>query len=205
MVDGVTEFELSGMDVGDAVALAERLHIRFNESRLRRYVEAIDCYPLALRATYGGVIKIDRHHRRFSRWLDQCGELDPALMDVKQRRTHVLRVALGQLGPRELYVISTITAFRRTRTTEDLIRSLVGMGFPFSTESELDRILVNLEQSGLIGWDRSSKTYDMHPVARGVIWQGLTDIGREHIIRIAGSRLDPRSIPGKRPQFFSWA
>ena len=39
---------------------------------------------------------------------------------------------------------------------------------------DLDRALTELEDRGLIGWDREANRYDAHPIVRGVVWQ-LTD------------------------------
>jgi hypothetical protein len=37
--------------------------------------------------------------------------------------------------------------------------------------SILDRALTELEDRGLIGWDREANRYDSHPIVRGVVWQ----------------------------------
>ena len=52
-----------------------------------------------------------------------------------------------------------------------------GEGKPFATDLELDAALNVLEDRGLLGWDRRANRYDLHPIVRGVAWNGL-DAGR---------------------------
>ncbi len=40
-------------------------------------------------------------------------------------------------------------------------------------ERELDAVLTELEDRGLVGWDRRANRYDLHPIVRGVVWSGL--------------------------------
>ena len=35
------------------------------------------------------------------------------------------------------------------------------------------RVLTELEDRGLLGWDRRANRYDLHPIVRGVAWNGL--------------------------------
>ena len=48
-----------------------------------------------------------------------------------------------------------------------------GEGKPFATDRELDAALTELEDRGLLGWDRRANRYDLHPIVRGVAWKGL--------------------------------
>ncbi len=48
-----------------------------------------------------------------------------------------------------------------------------GEGNPFATDRELDAALSELEDRGLLGWDRRANRYDLHPIVRGVAWNGL--------------------------------
>jgi tetratricopeptide (TPR) repeat protein len=44
------------------------------------------------------------------------------------------------------------------------------------TAQKLDSVLTDLEDRGLLGWDRAANTYDLHPIVRGVVWTGLDDV-----------------------------
>lgn len=59
-------------------------------------------------------------------------------------------------------------------------RGAGGEGF-FPTETALDAALVELEDRGLIGWDKSANRYDLHPIVRGVTWDGLDGDGRRGV------------------------
>jgi tetratricopeptide (TPR) repeat protein len=37
----------------------------------------------------------------------------------------------------------------------------------------LDVVLIELEDGGLMGWDKQANRYDLHPIVRGVIWAAL--------------------------------
>jgi len=48
-------------------------------------------------------------------------------------------------------------------------------------EEALDRILTELEDRGLVGWDRRANRYDLHPIVRGVVWAALDSPARKAI------------------------
>ncbi|HLA45143.1 MAG TPA: hypothetical protein VJZ27_16980, partial [Aggregatilineales bacterium] len=52
---------------------------------------------------------------------------------------------------------------------------------PFHSENELDEALTELEDRGLLGWDRAANRYDLHPVVRGVVWTHLDRDNRRDI------------------------
>jgi len=47
--------------------------------------------------------------------------------------------------------------------------------------SQLDSVLTDLADRGLVGWDRSANRYDLHPIVRGVVWAGLGGREREAV------------------------
>jgi tetratricopeptide (TPR) repeat protein len=44
--------------------------------------------------------------------------------------------------------------------------------------------LTELEDRGLLGWDRRANRYDMHPIVRGVTWSGLDDEERQETYEV---------------------
>jgi hypothetical protein len=46
---------------------------------------------------------------------------------------------------------------------------------------KLDTLLSELEDRGLVGWDRRTNQYDLHPIVRGVVWRGLDEIKRQQV------------------------
>ncbi|MBN8638555.1 MAG: DUF4062 domain-containing protein [Anaerolineae bacterium] len=49
---------------------------------------------------------------------------------------------------------------------------------PFATENDLDNVLTSLEDRGLVGWDRRTNRYDLHPITRGVTWNALDAVAK---------------------------
>ena len=50
-------------------------------------------------------------------------------------------------------------------------------------EHELDKVLTELEDRGLVGWDKRANRYDLHPIVRGVVWSGLGDDTRRGVYK----------------------
>jgi tetratricopeptide (TPR) repeat protein len=98
---------------------------------------------------------------------------DPFSLPLVQRKAHVLEYALGGLTEQELRVLHTVAAFRSPTVFPTLVALLVGDDRPCATQAYLDRVLTDLEDRGLLGWDRVSNRYDLHPVVRGVVWSSL--------------------------------
>ena len=99
-----------------------------------------------------------------------------------QRKSHVLKYALSGLTDTDNRVLHTVAAFRAPATYATLAALLTGPGKPCPDEPALDLILTDLEDRGLVGWDRRGNRYDLHPVVRGVIWSALDPSGEERHI-----------------------
>lgn len=54
-------------------------------------------------------------------------------------------------------------------------------------------ILADLEDRGLLGWDRRANRYDLHPIVRGVTWSGLGDQDRQGIYKTLSTHFE--SLP----------
>ena len=86
------------------------------------------------------------------------------------RASHILQFALNGLSPRPRRAVDD----RRLSHPGELRHSGSAadrrpQSFHFC--AELDRALTELEDRGLIGWDRAANRYDAHPIVRGVAWQ----------------------------------
>ena len=58
---------------------------------------------------------------------------------------------------------------------------------PCRDDRALDATLTELEDRGLVGWDKAANRYDLHPIVRGVVWQGLDTRTRQDIYGILHS------------------
>src|SRR5262245_44664724 len=67
-------------------------------------------------------------------------------------------------------------------TWETLRAVLVGSEQkPCRDDRALDATLTELEDRGLVGWDKAANRYDLHPIVRGVVWQALNAHARRDI------------------------
>src|SRR5438067_960384 len=64
---------------------------------------------------------------------------------------------------------------------DTLAALLIGEGKACADERELDKVLTELEDRGLVGWDKRANRYDLHPLVRGVVWSGLNEDARRGV------------------------
>ena len=72
---------------------------------------------------------------------------------------------------------------------------LVGKGKACAAAPELDRALSELEDRGLIGWDREANRYDAHPIVRGVVWQLAGANSQRAIYTALAAHFEPMATP----------
>jgi hypothetical protein len=65
---------------------------------------------------------------------------------------------------------------------DTLASLLAGEGKGCAGEREMDEVLTELEDRGLVGWDRRANRYDLHPIVRGVVWSGLDGDTRRGVL-----------------------
>lgn len=186
-VSGVKLKELDGFELKDCLELTTRYDIQFSAALISRYFKEIEFYPLAVRAMIGSICNVDPLHRRFDFWLKMSGIQKLSDLPLKQRHRHVLEIALANLGIKELYVLALTTVYRSAPRYQDLCNALLGPAKYFETTAELDAVLISLGAAGLLGWERSSGTCDLHPVVRDAVWQGLGVVGREHMLKLSSN------------------
>jgi tetratricopeptide (TPR) repeat protein len=90
-------------------------------------------------------------------------------------------------------VLHTIAAFRMPAAYDTLVALLVGKRKPCANENVLITILSDLEDRGLLGWDRRANRYDLHPIVRGVTWNVLGNHAKQDIYKTLSTHLE--SLP----------
>ncbi|HEX7242144.1 MAG TPA: DUF4062 domain-containing protein [Longimicrobiaceae bacterium] len=114
-IPGVRHRALEGLHPDDALAMVRRLGVLGDADAIRRYLtEHFDNHPLLVGIVGGLVTDYVRDPGNFDRWADdpQGGaSLDLAKLDLSQRRTHILAVALSGLEPGTRQLLSRIAAF----------------------------------------------------------------------------------------------
>ena len=179
---------LTGLSDDDALALWRAFigGVRSGTSeQLLPLFRAFDNYPLLLRALAGEVAGYRPAPGDFDRWRQAHADFNPAALPLHNARTHVLEFALRGLSAAQCHVLHTIAAFRMPATWETLRAVLVGKEKKKLCRDDraLDVTLTELEDRGLVGWDKVANRYDLHPIVRGVVWQALDARARRRYLR----------------------
>jgi tetratricopeptide (TPR) repeat protein len=190
---------LTGLSDDDALALW-RAFIGGERSgtsaQLLPLFRAFGNYPLLLRALAGEVAGYRPAPGDFDRWRQAHSDFNPAALPLQNARTHVLAFALRGLSTAQRHVLHTIVAFRMPGTWETLRVVLVGAEQkPCRDDRALDATLTELEDRGLVGWDKAANRYDLHPIVRAVVWQALDARAQQDIYSALHSYFDAAPRP----------
>jgi tetratricopeptide (TPR) repeat protein len=132
---------------------------------------SVESHPLLVQALASEVANYRKAPGDFAKWRADHPNFDPTSLRLVQSRTHILEFALNGLLPKIREVLHTLVGFRMPASYASLEALLLGPNKAYTSAQELDRALTELEDRGLIGWDRGANRYDAHPIVRGVVWQ----------------------------------
>jgi tetratricopeptide (TPR) repeat protein len=195
---------LTGLSDDDAINLWREFGVTGSRDQLLKIFNAFGNYPLLIRALAGEIAEYKPAPGNFDQWIAENPGFNPGDLDLKNAKTHVLEYALRGLPDEHRKVLHTIAAFRMPATWETLRVLLVESergaqaiatkgsksktkrvkahaSKPCHTDKALDLVLTELEDRGLVGWDKQSNRYDLHPIVRGVVWQALDDQAQKGI------------------------
>ncbi|HXD34223.1 MAG TPA: DUF4062 domain-containing protein [Pyrinomonadaceae bacterium] len=195
---------LRGLSDDDAINLWREFEVTGSRDQLLKIFNAFGNYPLLIRALAGEIAEYKPAPGNFDQWIAENSDFNPGDLDLKNAKTHVLQFALRGLRADHRKVLHTIAAFRMPATWDTLCALLVererNLETPQApvkknegkrskrralktchTDSVLDVILTELEDRGLVGWDKKANRYDLHPIVRGVVWQAIDGKSRKGI------------------------
>jgi tetratricopeptide (TPR) repeat protein len=141
----------------------------------------VDNHPLVIQSLASEVARYRAAPGDFERWRDDHPEFDPFKLRLVNVKSHVLEFALRGLEDRVWQALPTIAAFRMPARYDTLTALLIGKRKALVDESALDSALTELEDRGLLSWDRRTNRYDMHPVVRGEVLRRLNEVARRDI------------------------
>jgi tetratricopeptide (TPR) repeat protein len=130
-------------------------------------------HPLLIQALASEVARYRHAPGDFDAWRRDHPDFNPFSLPLVQAKSHVLEYALRGLNDQTRQTLHTIAAFRMPARYDTLTALLLGEGKPCAGERELDEVLTELEDRGLVGWDKRANRYDLHPIVRGVVWSSL--------------------------------
>jgi tetratricopeptide (TPR) repeat protein len=174
---------LTGLNDDDAVELWRTFGVSGARDMLVPIFDTFDKHPLLIQALAGEVKRYRAAPGNFEKWRAANPTFDPTkfqrLHDVM---SHVLEFPLRGLNATARQTLEVIAGFRMPARYDTLAALLVGnRKKQCKNECVLDKVLSELEERGLVGWDRRANRYDLHPVVRGVVWHTLSTRTRKGI------------------------
>jgi tetratricopeptide (TPR) repeat protein len=166
--------DITGLADEDAIELWRALNVTGSRDLLLPVFDTFGRHPLLIQALAGEVKRYRRAPGNFEEWRRANPRFDPTrLPHLHEAMSHVLEFALSGLGENAHQVLHTIAAFRMPARYDTLAALFMGNGKACADGRELDEVLTELEDRGLVGWDKRANRYDLHPIVRGVVWSGL--------------------------------
>src|SRR5205085_5281935 len=123
-----------------------------------------DNHTLLMQALASEVARDRRAPGDFDAWRRAHPDFDPFSLPLVQVKTYVLEFALRGLDDKARQALQVIAAFRMPARYDTLVALLLGEGKACADEHELDKVLTELEDRGLVGWDKRANRYDLHPI-----------------------------------------
>jgi hypothetical protein len=189
---------LRGLSDDDALTLWRASNVKGSRAELAPIFQSVAGHPLLVQALASEIANYKKSPGDFVRWRADHPEFDPTSLPLVQSRSHILAFALEGLQAEVREVLHTLVGFRMPASYATLEALLVGKKKACGTPKDLDRALTELEDRGLVGWDREANRYDAHPIVRGVVWQ-LTDAKDQRAIYTAlEAHFEPMAVPEVR-------
>lgn len=169
---------LPGLSNQDALELWRASGAKGSRQEMLPVFQSFDKHPLLLQLLAAEVAEFRAAPGDFDAWRKANSGFNVFGLPLVQVQSHVLSYALRGLSLEELRTLQVIAGFRMPASMLTL-KALLLEGVEkennpiFSSESALDQALTTLEDKGLLGWDRRSNRYDLHPIVRGVVWNNL--------------------------------
>jgi tetratricopeptide (TPR) repeat protein len=176
---GVRHIRLPGLTDADTLALLTKLGVHGNPRIIAGFFGRLDNHPLLVDIVVGLLRDYRPAPHDFDRWLADPtagGALTLATLPLNQRRAHILEAAFAGLPAghaRVLGWISVLAGAVDWATLDDINPIHPDDWDAPEPNALLDAALTDLEDRGLLWWDRSSNTYDLHPVVRAYVHDQL--------------------------------
>jgi tetratricopeptide (TPR) repeat protein len=186
---------LKGLIDDDALALWRTLNVSGSKQELVPIFRSVENHPLLIQALASEIANYKKAPGNFAKWQSDHSQFDPTSLPLVQSRTQILDYALRGLTKNVREVLLTLVGFRMPASYAALGALLVGRKKACDTVQQLDDALTELEDRGLIGWDREANRYDAHPIVRGVVWH-LTDAKDQRAVYLAlEAHFEPMTVP----------
>jgi tetratricopeptide (TPR) repeat protein len=186
---------LRGLSDDDALGLWRALNVAGSRAEVVPIFRSVEGHPLLVQALASEVANYKKAPGDFAQWRVDHPQFDPASLPLVQSRTHILEFALQGLSAKVRNVLHTLVGFRMPASYATLEALLVGPDKVCGTVRDLDRALTELEDRGLIGWDREANRYDAHPIVRGVVWKLVGTDDKLAVLTARATYFEPMVTP----------
>jgi len=193
---GCFAFFLRGLNNDGAIELWRTLKVTGSRNELATIFHSIEGHPLLVQVFAGVVANYRKAPGDFAQWMVDHPQFDPTSLLVEQSRARIIAFALDSLSAEARAVLHTIAGFRMPANYATLEALLVGAGMACGTIQQIDQVLTELEDRGLIGWDRDANRYDAHPIVRGVVWQLTEAKDKRAVLTALEAHFEPMATPG---------
>ena len=181
---GVRHMRLPGLTDEDTATLIERLGVRGTGPAIKGFFASLGNHPLLVGIVAGLVRDYRSGPCEFDRWLADPfagGALALPDLNLTQRRTHILAAALAELSEGSQQVLGylsvlsgavdwvTLEAINPLRPSAHAQTSDETADAEATAGARLDVALQDLEDRGLLWWDRAANSYDLHPIIRAYV------------------------------------
>ena len=194
-IPGVRHLELKGLAPADVLAMMRRAKVDGDSATILRFVDQFDRHALVLRIVCGMITDYPRKPRDFDAWRADPyagGGLKLSELLLRQRYTHILDFSFRGLPEKTRQLLSRISAL-----SAGADYATIAALNPFSVLADFHAALSDLEDRGLLQWDREENTYDLHPVVRAYAFEKLEERDRTGIynaIRDHFASLPPEKV-----------
>jgi hypothetical protein len=192
---GSIAYFLRGLSDDDALALWRALNVEGSRAELVPVFRSVEGHPLLVQALASEVANYKKAPGDFAQWRADHPQFDPTSLPLTQSRTHILEFALLGLLAKIREVLHTLVGFRMPASYATLEALLVGPDKACGSAQDLDCALTELEDRGLIGWDRTANRYDAHPIVRGVVWQSAGAENQHAVYAALETHFEPMATP----------
>ena len=177
------QIELQGLSDADALALWNKLGMTGDPFILSDMFRSFRNYPLLIKVLAGLVARDRAAAGDFNTWRQNNLPLDLIDMPLATVRQHVLAAAVQSLDLVAQEILYSIAAARTSLTYAILVGLLVGYDRACSTQQQLNAQLADLDDRGLLGWDKKNNRYDIHPIVQNHILSKMSPAEKKVIFQ----------------------
>lgn len=163
--EGCLRKDLTSMAPDDAVEFFHRQGVEGHRAEIESVCEPYGYHPLSIRLISGMIAK----HRECPGDIEKWKEYDP-LAKLIPKEHNILELAYNSIEPKKQKFVSKLAAFRMPMSYDAIL-----IFNEFGSKSAFNEVLEELENRGLLFFDREHRRYDLHPIVRSYCYDRLRD------------------------------